>query len=1109
MPDMQDGVGAEGTSKVNADQGKGFNFVRWSVDNPYSVLAFFMAVLVMGSVAIGYVMPRRMMPYVESPLLGIATEMPGLSAREMETYFSGPIEQRMVNVSKVRYIRSVSQDGFSMVVLEFPYGADMQRAQTEVQSLLNIVQADLPATGANLKPSWIVKVDPLNLPVLSLALTGDGAKGWTLPRLRELADNEILNRLKAAHPNVYTVSSFGGYRRQLQVRVDRDKLKNYGLSILDVRMAIDEQNVAKPAGNLTSETDEPIFRVDSLARDATTIGSYPLKAVGSQVVRVRDVATVLDGTIERRSAYRFVHRDQGSDAILVNVLQNPDASSPVTVEAVEKTVREFEKDYPGIKFEVAYNNARFVDKLFDNIREELIVAVVLTGLAVLFFLGEIRGTLIALTAIPTSMAIALLAMVPLGMSLNSSTLIGLLIAIGRLVDDAIIDIHAVERHLRMGKDRRTATIDGISEVRRSVLAATVVLIIALLPLMFSGGITQLMFIGLCWPILFGVIASYFVSMTLTSVLCAKFMQLPENRKQTWFSRTFLQPFERRLERMEKGYERLIRWLLKHRFANFVRIGITVLLGFTFYYFIGSEMMPLADVGQASLQMELKPGQSFAQTERAVKQLEKILIQEGGRQGWLEHASIEVGVEGGPGMTTGGAYFTGYQMNSISSASAMLTFRDKDTGRPDIWTIVDKVQGRAMAEISGIRRIQIKEMGSDLMATSLSPISLIVYGKDFETLDRMGKEVVRIAGHDALNPRTKRADIAQPFLSWEMTKPSYSMIVDRDKAAAHGLTAAKIADQAYYGLRGGFAMEFYRIDNKRPTTVQLRYEGEQRRDLSDLEGMFVTGSAGEQVPLLELVRLEKKMEPSAIEHDQFRRVISFGGYYRKDGRPSMDATMDVQMRAMSQLNFPAGYGIEARGDMTQMMESFRKMTVGLILAVVLMYFILVAQFGGFLQPLQMIFSLPLELSGVFFLLWIMHQAFSTVSILGVIVLSGMDIVTAILLIDLILRYRHDGVPRNEAVARACPQRLRPILMTSLITIATMSQVAFFPKSGLDAYQPLGTVVIGGLVVGTVLSLLDIPIMHTMIDDLVRWLQVHVMKVDPATLPPVDLPEETTP
>ena len=1045
---------------MNPPSPKGFNFVRWSVDNPYAVIAFYLAMLVLGWIAITKLMPRRMMPYVESPMLGIMTEMPGLSAKEMETYFSGPIEQRMVNIAKVRYIRSVSQDGLSMVVLEFPYGTDMQRAQTEVQSLLNMVQADLPMTGPNLKPSWILKVDPLNLPVMSLSLTGDATKGWTLPRLRELADNDILNRIKASHPNIYTVSSFGGYRRQLQINVDRDKLKSYGLSILDVKMAVEEQNVAKPAGQVTNNRDEPIFRVDSLARDAKTVGTYPLMAMDGRVVRVRDVAQVVDGTYEKRSAYHHMHGSQVDDAILVNVLQNPDASSPVTIDAVTKLSRELEKDYPGIQLKVAYNNASFVDNLFENMRDELIVAIVLTGLAVLFFLGEFRGTMIALTAIPTSMAMSLLAMAPLGMSLNSSTLIGLLVAIGRLVDDAIIDVHAVERHLRMGKDRRTATIDGISEVRRSVLAATIVLIIALIPLMLSGGITQLMFVGLCWPIIFGLIFSYIVSMTLTAVLCSRFMTLPETRPKTWFSRIFLLPFERKLENLENGYERLIRWLLKHRFANFVRIGVTVLIGFTLYYFIGSEMMPLADVAQASLQMEMKPGLSFAQTERATRQIEKILIEEGGKQGWIQHGSFEIGVEGGPGMTTGGAYFTGYQMNSTSAAMAMLSFSDKDSGRPDVWQIIDKVQKRALAEIPNLRRVQIKEMGSDVMATALAPVSLIVYGKDLGLLDRIGKQVLNIAEKESVNPKTKKPDIAQPFLSWEMSKPSYTLEVDRDKASMHGLSPLKIADQAYYGLRGGFPMEFYRIDDKRPTTVLVRYQEQQRRDIRDLDGMFITGKDGKQIPLLELVTLKKTLEPTAIEHDQLRRVITFGGYYRKDGRPSMDATMDLQMRAMDKINWPQGYGIEARGDMTQMMDSFRKLLGGLVLALVLMYLILVAQFGGFLQPFQMIFSLPLELSGVFVMLWLMHQAFSTVSILGVIVLSGMDIVTAILLIDLILHYRGSGMPRNEAIAKACPQRLRPILMTSFITIITMAPVAFFPKAGLDAYQPLGTVVIGG-------------------------------------------------
>ena len=520
-----------------------FNLVRWSVDHPYSVVSFFLAALFLGYLAVTQFMPRRFIPYVESPMLGIVTESTGMSAEEMETYYSSPIEQRMVNVKNVRYIRSISQDEFSMVVLEYPFGANMQAAQADVQSLLNVIQGDLPRTGANQKPSWILRVDPLNLPVLTLSLTGDKDKGWDLARLRELADNEVINRFKAASRNIYTVSPYGGYRRQLQVQVDRNKLTATGLSILDVRDAVDQYNVARPAGQTTNSSAEPIFRVDSLARSAKMVSEYPIKAVGAQIVRVGDVARVVDTTIEDRSAYHHVHGTKVDRGIAIDVLQNSEASSPVTIDAIMRIAHQLEREFPGIHFDVAYNNASFVEILFRNMIEELIAAILLTGLAVLFFLGQWRGTLIALTAIPVSLALAILAMAPLGMSLNSSTLVGLLIAIGRLVDDAIIDVHAVERHLRMGKDLRTATVDGISEVRRPVFAATVVVIVALIPLMVSGGLTQLMFVGLCYPIVFGLIFSYAVSMTLTAVLCSRFMQLTEKRRQTRFANSILKPFE--------------------------------------------------------------------------------------------------------------------------------------------------------------------------------------------------------------------------------------------------------------------------------------------------------------------------------------------------------------------------------------------------------------------------------------------------------------------------------------------------------------------------------------------------------------------------------------
>ncbi len=1072
----------------------GFNLVRWSVDHPHTVAAFFIAMLILGWLAIQHGMPRRLMPYVESPLIGIVTESSGRSAEEMEKYFSTPIEQRMTNISGVRFIRSVSQDGFSLVTLEFAYGANMQRAQTDVQSLLNIVQADLPATGANLKPSWVLRVDPLNLPVLTLSLTGDRQKGWSLARLRELADNEVLNRLKRAHPNIYTVSTFGGHRRQLQIVIDGPKLAAYGLSALDIREALDKTNLAKSGGAITDSTSETIIQVDSLLDSAESVANVPLKAEGAEVVRIGDVAEVKDAIAERRSSYRHLHAEGSDEAIAVNVLQNPDASSPVTINAVMKTIRELEAEFPGIKFDIAYNNASFVDTLFGNMVFELLLAIFLTGVVVLFFLGQVRGTLIALTAIPTSLAMSLIAMTPFGMSLNSSTLIGLLIAIGRLVDDAIIDIHAVERHLRMGKDRRTATIDGITEVRRSVLAATIVLIIAMVPLMLSGGITQLMFVGLCLPIVFGLIFSYFVSMTLTATLCSQFLIPHSGQGKGWLYRIALGPFERFLRRMEAGYERLIRWLLKHRFANFVRVGLTVIVGFGFYYFIGSEMMPLADVGQASLQMEMQPGSSFAETERGTKKLEAIIREEGLNQGWITNASLELGVESGPGMTTGGAYLTGYQMNQISGVSGMLTLTDKGAGRPDVFKIMDKIQARALKEIPNIRRIQIKEMGSDVMATSLSPIALVVHGDDLDQIYALAKKTLKIAESESVNPATGKPDIAQPFLSWEMTRPVYKLNVDNDKAASLGVRPVDVAEQAEFALRGSSPMEFYRLGTKRFTSINIRFEKSNRDTEEDLDGLYIKSETGAMIPLSEIASVEKVMAPSAIEHDQLRRAISFGGYYRKDGRPSMDATMDVQMRAMSKLNWPPGYGIDARGDMTQMMDSFRVLLGGLVLALVMMYLVLVAQFKSFLQPLQMVLSLPLELSGVFFMLWVMHQSFSTVSILGVIILSGMDIVTAILMIDLILAVRKSGVPRDEAVATACPQRLRPILMTSLITIVVMLQISFWPKSGLDAYQPLGTVIVGGLIVGTLLSLVDIPIMHTVVDDMSNWLRSKISKTN---------------
>jgi HAE1 family hydrophobic/amphiphilic exporter-1 len=1036
------------------------NISRWSIEHPYAVLAFYLGVALLAVLVIGFQMPRRMMPYVESPLVGIVSMMPGLSAEEMEIYFSKPIEERMVDLKNVHFVRSTSQEGFSIVTVEFWYGTDVKKALFDVQSLMNVVQADLPMTGANLKPSWVLAIDPLNIPVLSLAVTGEG---YDPLQLRTLVENEVVNRLKVVK-DVYSVVPFGGQKLQMQVVADRDRLAAYKMSLLDVRRMLDMQNQSRPAGTLTFGDRETVVRVDARARTPEDVAGYPIGSMDGRTVYLRDVAEVVNGAREQRSLYRF----NGREAVEISIIQQPDASSVRVIRDVKAKLAEIQRDFPGLRFEVAYDNATFVGFLMRNMIEELMVAVLLTGLVVLLFLGNIRGTLISVVTIPVSLGMALLAMVPFGMTLNSSTLIGLLLSIGRLVDDSIIDIHSIERHLRMGKSPKDAAVDGITEVRLAVLAITFMVCVALLPLAFAGGIVQYMFEGIVWPIVFGLLASALVSFTLTPLLAAHLFaaQKAAAVRATRLERWVLRPCQRRLDALESRYRGGLVWALRNRFLVLAGAVATILVGVALYPRVGSEMMPLADVSQAYALLEATPGTSFAHAAEIAGEVERLLL----AQPEVVKVSSEVGFE------PGGTYFTGYSMGAVNAAGMMITLVDSSKRRRDIWQVMDSVRDEAVRTIPGIRRLAIKEMGADVMASSAAPIQVIIYGPDLEKLHELGEQARQLA--------EGIPGFYQVSTSWAHTLPQLHVVVDRARAQEIGLSVEEVADQAYYALKGGLTNEYYRLDNRRLLTILLRYRGDQRRDVGDAHQVKIVGKGGEVVPLTSVARVEERPGATLIEHDNFRRVVTVLGYYRKGGPPSMELSMDLLMAAHGRLELPPGYGMELRGDMTQMEESFQRLLRGLYLAVIFMFLLLVAQFRSLIEPLNMVFSLSLMFTAILAGLLLNRQTFSTVSILAVVILAGMMMTIAVLLIDLVLRLRSQGVGRDEAILTAGPIRLRPILMTSLITVVVLTPVAFFPRTGIDAYAPLATVVIAGLSVGTILALFVVPVVHTYTDDLAR-------------------------
>jgi HAE1 family hydrophobic/amphiphilic exporter-1 len=1053
----------------------------WALRNPYAIFAAFLAIVIGALASALFLLPTRMMPYVQSPLIAVITMTPGYSPQEVETYFTKPIEERMTDLQGVRFIHSISQQGISIITLQFPYGTNMQRALVDTQQLAKQAEGDLPYDRANLKPSYVVPVDPLNTPVLELAVTADG---WDAVQLRQFVANDVVDQLKSV-PGVQVVFPFGGLQRQIRVDVNRDALAANHLSILDVRDALDAQNVSRSGGIVTGGNTETLVRATQRADSAQSILAYPISTSADRTIYVRDVASVHDGAAEIRSAYRF----NGKDAIEVSVAENPDASSPQVIAAVMQRIADIEAAHPGVHIARAYDNSRFVHDLTRNMIEELIVSVILAGIVLLIFLEDVSATFIVMTSIPTCLSLAVLLFVPMEFSINSSTLIGLLLAIGRLVDDSIVVVHSVHQELNEGKSPARAAIDGTMAVIVPIAAATGVMVLAVVPLLMSGGITQIMFVGLVWPIVFALVASLVVSVTLTPLLAAYLFQSKELRSPV---RTrldaavarVLHPARIGLKRLDAAYRRGLAWSLDHRGIVLASAALLTYIGISLLPFIGQEMMPLADTGQAYGFLEMAPGTSFAATNVASRRFEALLQQ----QPEIEKISAEIGEQ------NESDYFTGQAMNGVNDVSYLITFAPKEERNRSIWQIMVAVYAQATRTIPGIRRLAIKEMGADVMASNNAPVEILLHGPD-------ENELYRLATAVADKARTIPG-LYEVSTSSALTQPEERIVVDRTRASEIGLTPDQIQTQAYYALHGGLTAEYFNPANLRHDTILVRYAQNERDQTGDISSVQIAGKNGLIVPLSAAASIERGVGPSLIEHDSLRPSVSVLGFYRKGGPGEMDLDMKVLMQGMATVPFPQGYGIEMRGDMTEMMQSFNRLLDAMKIALLFVFLLLVVQFRSILQPLVMLLAIPLQLLGMFGGLLFAHQNFSTVSILGIVVANGMAISNAILLLDLILRKRKEGMSRREAIIYAGPVRLEPILMTTIVSVIVLVPVAFFPKTGIDAYSPLATVIIGGLSISTVLTLFVVPVLHDVLDDgAIRWRE-HVLRKPSASPEPAD-------
>lgn len=1023
--------------------------IRWSVQHSTAVFFFYAVVLVLSALALWKLVPLRLNPSVRSPQLAVLTEADDLPALLVEQQLTNPLERALSELPNLRSLRSSSMEGMSLIILEFPYGYDPRAAVSDATAVAASVDLGLDedkVSGHTAMSPRVLPYDPLRIPVLRLAVQ---APGWEAVRLADFLDRELAPRLRRI-PAVEAVWTFGVPRPEVEVAVERDALAFLGLSLIDLREAIDEANTPRTSGLLESPGARSIpLQVDGQAQRASDLGAIVLAQRKGQPVTVDDVANISWRLAAEHSAYRF----NGKKAIEVNVLEGPQASSPRTAKAVRAELAEMMREHPGLVVEVAYDNAHFVSVLGQRVWWEMGLAVVLTGLVVYLFLGDWRGTAVVLATIPTTLACAVLFFPLLGLSFNSSTLVGLLLAIGRLVDDTIIDLCSVARHRAQGKDAPSAAVDGCSGVRRAVVSATVVIAVVMLPLTFSGGLTQDMFEGIVWPYLLTLSASLLVALTLSPCLMARIYDGAPSRTPS--------RGELFLARLELGYRSLLARALRYRTLIIGGALGAIYLACSLLPLIGWEMMPAADTGQLYAVLEARPGTPIAETTRMAGKLEAILR----RQPEVRRISTEIG------MAPPQALSTGYAPTGSHVACLLVTLTDKGERSRSLWRIADAVYVEATLTIPNIRQLSLREMGSDVMATSMAPVHLVIKGPDLDRLAYLAEQIQELAYRSESLSDPIRG-LSQVATTWSLEEGARTLRPDLSALAALDLSPKELARQTYAALDG----EMARSTLSDGTPIMISYQAQQRRSLDDLKNVLITGPKGSQ-SLARLARIEGGRWPSMIEHEGLQRSNSVVASYRKGGPGSMVLGMDWLMSSRMQLGIPPGYSIEQRGDMVAMMDSSRRLFHGMGVSLLLMYLALAVQFRSARLPLVIMAAIPLSLPGVLLALLLAQQTISTVSLLGFVVLMGMDVTASILLLDAVLRRHNDGPPWR-ALLTGAPARLRPVLMTVMVTLAVLLPLAFSPATGTDAYAPLATVIVGGLTVSGVLTLFLIPVLYSL-------------------------------
>ena len=1026
-----------------------------AIKRPVLTIVAMLILVVFGIVAL-FQLDTDEYPEIDAPIVVIAIPYPGASPDVVEREVIEPIEEVISGISGVDRMRSSSLDGFGNIIVEFVFEKDPRLATQEIRDEISGIRNELPT---EMEEPILTRFDPQDEPIVSLTLSSPGMTGAELTRL---ADPGITRQFRGI-PGVASVDLAGGIERELVVEIRPRDLQAAGLSVSQLVQSLQAQNLAAPVGRLEGEMQERTIRLKGRLEAPAEFKDLVAWQSGGRIVRLGDVADVRDATEEPRS---FALYDD-EEAVGINIIKSSGFSTTAVADDIRAQVAEIQRTLPaGVTLRVVRDSGVRVENSVLGVQETLLEGAALTVLVVYLFLNSWRSTVITGRALPVSVLASFIVVWMFGFTLNTMSLLGLSLAIGVLIDDAIVVRENIVRHVEMGKGHYRAAFDGTNEIGLAVTATTMSIVVVFLPVAFITGIAGQWFKPFALTIACSVLVSLFVSFSLDPMLSAYWPdpEIPLERRP-WISR-MLGRFNLWFDRRAEAYKGVVAWALDHR-AAMIGLALATFVGavaLPYYGIIGAGFTPETDESEFIISLETPPGSNLAYTK--LKALEVSRVSRTQPEVLYTYSSV------------------GGQGDAVDEGTVFVKLSPKS----------DRSRSQAQV-VAAIRRELTLLSGVDTSMTvgfnDEKQIMLQLQGDDAATLARVA---------DAIAAEVKKVPGAVDVgLSTKGQKPELNVQVDRALAGSLGVTVGQVA-QALRPAFAGIDVGDWVDPSGETRDVTVRLTPESRTVVADLESLPLVVNSVEgprTVPLGQIARVSPSIGPARIDHLDRERVITIEA--NTEGRPLNDVATAIMSRITSNVPLPPGYTITEGGETESQTEIFTQMIIALGVAVMLMYFVLVIQFGSFLEPFSILLSLPLSLIGVMLALAVTGETLNIMSLIGVILLMGIVAKNAILLIDFAKWSEEKGIERREALIEAGRVRLRPILMTTFALIAGMVPVALGGGEGGDFRAPLGIAVIGGVVTSTLLTLLVIPTVYETLADARDWVASRIGVSRPEPMP----------